>query len=163
MTTEIIGQIVGLILAHSALIGSEQAEGELMVPYAIVQKDGSQEVVDFEASSQQEAVGLANKAIEKFQKTADAWAFAQEGLITLDSGEKQDVYFIKAWTKGMSEPLRLYQMFQPQPFKLLDNIKILNFDDTGLKMENANKFISALDTGIASHPTASEKWESWFD
>jgi len=56
----------------------------------------------------------------------------------------------------------IYQMFNPKPFKLIGNIKVLNFEDTGLDMKQAETLHDALETGIESHNSANEKWESWF-
>ena len=162
MNVDLIGNIVGLILAHSAYIGSGQ-DGELMVPYAIFQAGENREVKNFEAETQQQAVELAHEAIDKYQHLVDAWAYAQEGVVTLEDGSKQDVYLIKAWIQGVSEPIQLYQMFKPKPFKLIGNIKILNFEDAGFELEQAEAFHSALDAGITSHNKANEKWESWFE
>lgn len=161
MNIDLIGGIAGLILAHSAYIGNGQ-EGELMVPYVIFQSDGAREVQNFEAETQQDAVDAAHAAIAKYQDKVDAWAYAQEGLVTLDDGSKQDIYLIKAWAPGLVEPIQLYQMFHPKPFKLTGNIKILNFEDAGFKMEQAEQFHTALDSGITSHKKANEKWESWY-
>ncbi|WP_105188987.1 hypothetical protein [Pseudoalteromonas sp. T1lg48] len=162
MNIELIGNIVGLILAHSAYIGSGQ-DGELMVPYVIFQSGESRELQNFEADTQQQAVDLAHETIEKYQHLVDVWAYAQEGLVTLGDGSKQDVYLIKAWGQGLSEPIQLYQMFQPKPFKLIGNIKMLNFEDAGFRLEQAEAFHSALDAGITSHQKANEKWEGWFE
>jgi len=162
MNIELIGNILGLTLAHSAFIGSGQ-EGELMVPYVIFQTGENREVQDFEAETQQHAVDLAHETIEKYQSSVDAWAYAQEGMVTLENGAKQDVYLIKAWTNELVEPIQTYQMFQPKPFKLIGNIKILNFEDAGFTMEQAEAFHNALDSGITSHKSANEKWETWFE
>jgi len=162
MNIELIGNILGLTLAHSAFIGSGQ-EGELMVPYVVFQSGENREVKNFEADTQQHAVDLAHEAIEKYQSSVDAWAYAQEGLVTLEDGTKQDVYLIKAWTNELVEPIQAYQMFQPAPFKLLGNIKVLNFEEAGFQMEQAETFHNALDSGISSHNSANEKWESWFE
>jgi hypothetical protein len=162
MNVELIGNILGLTLAHSAFLGSGQ-EGELMVPYVVFQSGDNRKVQNFEAETQQQAVDLANEAIQKLQPSVDAWAYAQEGLITLENGTKQGVYLIKAWVTDLIEPIQSYQMFQPKPFKLLGNIKILNFEDSGFKMEQAEAFHTALDSGITSHNSANKKWESWFE
>lgn len=162
MNIELIGNIAGLILAHSAYIGSGQ-DGELMVPYVIFQSGENRELRNFEADTQHQAVHLAHEEIEKHQHLLDVWAYAQEGLVTLEDGSKLDVYLVKAWGKGLSEPIQLYQVFQPKPFKLFGNIKILNFEDAGFELEQAEAFHSALDAGITSHKKAKEKWEGWFE
>ena len=98
----------------------------------------------------------------EYQSSVDAWAISHEGLVTLDNGNKQDIYIVKAWVPGLSEPLMIYQMFNSKPFKLIGNIKVLNFEDTGLDMTQAELLHHSLDSGIESHKSANEKWDSWF-
>jgi len=63
----------------------------------------------------------------------------------------------------MSKPMELYQKYNAQPFALVDNIKILNYADTGLTPEDSDSFVAALEEGIFSHPSASEEdLEKWF-
>ena len=162
MNIDLLGQILGLTLAHSAYIGSGQ-DGELMVPYVVFQSSENREVQHFEAETQQQAVDDAHHAIEMHQDSVDAWAYTQEGLVTLDNGAKQDVYLVKAWVKDLLEPIQVYQIFHPKPYKLVGNINFLNFEDTGLEEYQVEVFHSALDAGIASHESADAKWESWFE
>ncbi|MGH8436914.1 MAG: hypothetical protein ACRERX_21190 [Pseudomonas sp.] len=163
MISEIVGKIVGLILAHSVLIGSELQEGELLVPVVIYYQDGLRKIEAFEADTQNEAVLLGQQFLSSLPENVESWAYVQDGLITLENGQKQDIYFIKAWTSGMRMPLELYQMYQLHPFKLIDNIKVLNFEDSGLNPDDANLFTSALEEGIFSHPSATkEQLNQWF-
>ena len=163
MISESIGKIVGLILTHSVLIGSALQEGELLVPVVIYYQDGIRKIESFEAETQNEAVHRGLEFINSMPDNVEAWAYVQDGLITLDNGQKQDVYFFKAWVKGMSAPLELYQMYQYQPFELIDNIKILNFESTGLSMQDADVFSSALTEGLYLHPSATkEQVQRWF-
>jgi hypothetical protein len=158
-----VGKIIGLVLAHSVLIGSELQEGELLVPLVIYYQGEIREIKAFEADTQEEAVVLGQAFLSTLSEKSDSWAYVQDGLITLSSGTKQDVYFIKAWAKGMSEPMELYQMYNAQPFALIDNIQVLNYADTGLTSEDADTFIAALDEGIFSHPSATkQELEKWF-
>jgi len=158
---EILGNFLGLTLAHSAFIGSGQ-DGVTLAPYVVYQQDENRQVVNFEADTQQEAIDNAYASIKEYQPSVDAWAISYEGLVTLDNGEKQDIYIVKAWVNGLAEPIMIYQMFNPKPFKLIGNIKVLNFEDTGLDMKQAETLHHALDAGIESHNSANEKWESWF-
>jgi hypothetical protein len=158
-----VGKIIGLVLAHSVLIGSDLNESELLVPVVIYYQGENREIKAFEAETQQDAVNLAQEFLSSLSAKSDSWAYVQDGLITLPNGKKQDVYFIKGWAKGMSEPLELYQMYNTQPFKLVENIKVLNYSDTGLSDEDADSFIVALDEGIFSHPSATkQELEKWF-
>jgi hypothetical protein len=159
----VIGKIVGLVLAHSVLIGSDLQEGELLVPLVIYYQGENREIKTFAADTQENAVILGQQFLSTLSEKSDSWAYVQDGLITLKNGNKQDVYYIKAWAKGMSKPLELYQMYNTQPFKLVDNIKILNYAETGLTPEDADSFVAALDEGIFSHPSAIEEdLEKWF-
>ncbi|MFT5235712.1 MAG: hypothetical protein ACI90A_001075 [Shewanella sp.] len=162
MNIELIGNFVGLTLAHTGFIGSGQ-DGELMVPYLILQSGAKREVQNFEAATQQEAIELAHKAIEEQQASVDAWAYAQEGVVELEDSTKQDVYLIKAWSNDLAEPIELYQMFQSSPFKLMGNIQMLNFEKAGFDMDQAETFMNALNSGILSHKSANENWKSWFE
>jgi hypothetical protein len=163
LISEIAGKIAGLTLAHSVLIGSELQEGELLVPVVIYYQDGFRKIEAFEADTQDEAVLLAQQFLSSLPENIESWAYVQDGLITLENGQKQDIYFIKAWASGMQLPLELYQMYQPHPYKLIDNVKVLNFDECGLYQEDANLFTSALDEGIFSHPSATkEQLNQWF-
>jgi hypothetical protein len=163
LLSETLGKIVGLILAHSVLIGSELEEGQLLVPVVIYYQDGARKIEAFEAETQQEAVDLANTFLNSMPEKTESWAYVQDGLITLDDGNKQDVYFIEAWVKGMVEPIQLYQMYSSNPFGLIDNLKVLNYEATGLSSEDANSFATALDEGIFSHPSATKnELERWF-
>lgn len=163
MISGAVGKIIGLALAHSVLIGSELQEGELLVPVVIYQEGENRSIKTFEADTQEEAVILGQEFLSSLSEKSDSWAYVQDGLITLPNGNKQDVYFIKSWAKGMSEPMELYQMYTAQPFTLIENIKVLNYADTGLSAEDADSFIDALDEGIFSHPSATkQELEKWF-
>lgn len=162
MNIELIGNFVGLTLAHTAFIGSGQG-GELMVPYIILQSGAKREVRNFEAETQQKAIELAHKAIDELPESVDAWAYAQEGVVELADGTKQDVYLIKGWSNDLAKPIELYQRVQSAPFKLIGSIQMLNFENAGFKMEQAETFMNALNTGILSHKSANENWKNWFE
>jgi hypothetical protein len=159
--TEILGNILGLTLARSAFIGSGQ-DGVTLAPYIVYQQGENRQVSNFEADTQQEAIESAYASIEEYQKSVDAWAISYEGFVTLDNGEKQDIYIVKAWIGDLAEPIMIYQMFNPKPFKLIGNIKVLNFEDTGLDVDQVELLHQALDAGIESHSNANEKWDGWF-
>ena len=161
MKHEVIGQILGFIMAHSAAIGDSLAQHELMVPYVITVNNGKRENIEFEAETQQQAVNAAEKKLSELSQSVDAWSYSQDGLVTLDSGEKQDVFFFKVWVKGMSEPLQAYQMYRKHPFKLSGNIQILNYSESGLLSQEQELFAEGINEGIEAHPTGSKKWESW--
>ena len=161
MKHEVIGQILGFIMAHSAAIGDSLAEHELMVPYAITINNGKRESMEFEAETQQQAVNAAEKKLLELSRSVEAWSYSQDGLVTLDNGEKQDVFFFKVWAEGMSEPLQAYQMYKKHPFKLIGNIQILNYSESGLLTKEQEQFSAGINQGIESLPTGSKKWALW--
>ncbi len=156
-----LGKLTGFILAHSALIGSGQ-DGEPLAPYAIYQVGENREAVNYPAETQAIAVQNMESEIAKYQDDVDAWASVQEGHTPSGDGKQIDIYLIKVWVNGLKEPLKIYQAFNPKPFKLIGNIKVLNFEKVGFELSQGQEFNDALDEGITSHPTASDKWESWF-
>ncbi len=160
--TELTAKLLGFIMAHSALIGDSLQPGELLVPYVIIENAGKREVLEFEAETQQIAVQNAENKLKSLIGSVDAWAYSQDGLITLDDGKKQDVFLIKVWVKGLKEPLQAYQMYAPHPFKLIGNVQILNYESSGLSLNEATQFERSLREGIHSHKNAAIKWNSWF-
>ena len=161
MNHEFVGQVLGFIVANSAAIGDALEADELMVPYVISIKDGKREITDFESDTQELSVKLAESELAKLSESVDAWSYSRDGLITLDNGEKQDVFLFKIWAKGMSQPLEAYQMYEKSTFKLIGNVKILNYVETGLSAEHQDDFVDGLDEGIAAHPIGNQQWESW--
>ncbi|TLU64198.1 hypothetical protein FE810_12925 [Thalassotalea litorea] len=161
MDHENIGQLLGFIVAHSASIGDELKERELMVPFVISVLDNHPTVIDFEAETQEMAVNNAEAKLAELSLSADAWSYAQDGMVTMDDGSEQDVYFYKVWLNGMVEPLLAYQMYQKYPFKLKGNVQILNYVEAGLSPDLQEPLINGLNVGISSHDTANQKWDSW--
>jgi hypothetical protein len=161
MNNELIGKLLGFVMAHSALIGDSLEPGELMVPYVIFEQSGKRKVIDFEADTQELAVENADKKLIELSSKEGVWAYSQDGLITTENGNKQDGFFFKVWTPGMTKALEAYQMYDSTPFKLVGSIQILNFEETGLDIDTTEEFINALTDGISSHPSAGQKWESW--
>lgn len=162
MNHELIGQLLGFIMAHSAAIGDSLELNELLVPFVITENKGERISLEFEADTQELAVAKAEKKLAELSNDVDAWSYSQDGLVTLQDGSKQDVFFYKIWSKGMSEPLQAYQMYQKHPFKLIGNVRILNYTESGLSADHQEAFIAGLDNGISAHPNGNEKWESWF-
>ena len=61
----------------------------------------------------------------------------------------------------MSEPLQAYQMYKKHPFKLIGNIQILNYSESGLLTKEQEQFSAGINQGIESLPTGSKKWALW--
>jgi hypothetical protein len=92
----VVGKIIGLVLAHSVLIGSDLQEGELLVPLVIYHQGENRVIKTFEADTQQNAVILGQKFLSSLSEKSDSWAYVQDGLITLSNGSKQD---LEKWFK----------------------------------------------------------------
>lgn len=157
LLTQTAGKMVGLILAHSVLIGNRLKAGELLVPLIIYYQEGIRKLEAFEAETQQEAVLRVQAFIAQIPDSVERWAYVQDGLITLNDGVKQDAYFIKAWVKGMQAPLELYQTYQLNPFMLVKTVKPINYEASGLPISEANLFTDAVNEGIVSHPLATRE------
>lgn len=156
---KIAGDLLGTILAQTALVGSRLEKGDLLTPYIVKGKDKS--VVFCEAQTQQEAVNKGEEKIANLTKKSKSWAYTHEGLITLEGGNKQDIYVFKIWVPGMSEPLQAYQMVNPSPFKLVDNIKLMNYLETGLDKNAYGDFLAGLNAAIDANKEAAKNWSSW--
>jgi hypothetical protein len=153
----------GFVMAHTALVASELEEGEFVCPFAVVEKDGSREVWDFEAGTQQEAVQRGKASFHQLQPGTDAWAFAREGLMSRpDSSDKQDVLLVSAWAPGLEEPLVLIQAFNPAPsggFALIGELEIHAGSEPLAPSVEAMLQAEAL-IGVALHPR-SVPWTEW--
>ncbi|QSX33544.1 hypothetical protein JYB87_17840 [Shewanella avicenniae] len=162
MDHEYIGQLLGFTLAHSASVVETLQADEVMVPYAITIKEEQQELVNFEAETQEQAIQQAESKLAEFSETVDAWCYGQEGAINQDDNTINVLYF-KVWVKGMTAALEAYQPIQKSPFKLLSNIQIQNFAEAGLDEAEGENFIAGLNQGVDIHPATASRWDSWFD
>lgn len=160
MDHEYIGQLLGFTLAHSASVVEPLQVNEAMVPYAITFKDDEQDLVNFEADTQQEAVDKAEQQLAEFVNSKDAWAYSQEGVLG-DGEQEVSVLYFKVWLNGMKAPLEAYQAFSKAPLKLLGNIQIQNYVNTGLLEAETDNFIAGLNQGVDIHPTAGARWDEW--
>lgn len=156
---KIAGDLLGTILAQTARVGSRLEKGDLLSPYIVVGNDKS--VLFFEGETQQQAVEKGETKAAELTKQLRAWAYTHEGLITLQNNQKQDIYVFKVWVAGMSQPLQVYQMINPYPFKLIDNIKIINYLETGLDKDAYGEFLDGLNAAIDANKEAAKNWALW--
>ena len=156
---KIAGDLLGTILAQTALVGSQLEKGDLLAPYIVVGNDKS--VLFFEGETQQQAIDKGEIKTAEFTKQSQAWAYTHEGLITLQNNQKQDIYVFKVWVTGMSQPLQAYQMINPSPFKLIDNIKLMNYLETGLDKDAYGDFLNGLNAAIDANKETAKNWGLW--
>src|SRR4051812_12591641 len=96
--------LAGFVLAHAGWNVSDLEEGDLLCPLAVVEEHGQRTLDRFEAKTQEEAIAKGKAAMVEHSKTADAWAFAREGLLTEETG-KTDILVVDFWAKGMAKPV----------------------------------------------------------
>ncbi len=160
MDHEYIGQLLGFTLAHSASVVDTLAADQAMVPYAITFQGEEQSLVNFEADTQQQAVAQAQEQLAQFTQTADAWTYSQEGVINNEQQQVSVLYF-KVWLKGMHVALEAYQAYSKAPFKLLGNVQVQNFNETGMQQSATDVFVAGINQGVDIHPTAAAHWDNW--
>src|SRR3990172_4176806 len=88
--------LAGFVLAHAAWSVSDLPKGELLVPLAIVEKNGQRQLLRFEAQTQEQAIAEGKTTLTNRQPELDAWAFGREGLMPEGTG-KVDVLTVDAW------------------------------------------------------------------
>lgn len=160
MDHEYIGQLLGFTLAHSASVVDTLTADQAMVPYAITFQNEEQSLINFEAETQQQAVAQAEQQLTQLSETADAWTYSQEGVIS-DESQQMSVLYFKVWLKGMNVALEAYQTYRKAPFKLLGNIQVQNFNDTGMQQAETDAFVAGLNQGVDIHPSAASHWDNW--
>lgn len=155
--------LAGFALGHAAWSASDLPKGELLVPLALVVHGDDRQLQRFEAPTQEQAIAKAQAAMAEATEEADAWAFAHEGLVTLD-GQKVDALVANCWAKGMTAAATFIQPFEPyatrQQFRMIGEPFML----VGGRMpapEAAEPTIRKLLEGVRSHPKAGPLWSTW--
>src|SRR3989442_15084255 len=72
--------LAGFVLAHAAWSASDLPKGDLLVPVAVIEVKGERRLLRFEAETQEQAIARGKAAMQDAMATADAWAFARDGL-----------------------------------------------------------------------------------
>lgn len=146
-------------MAQAASIASAIEVGELICPFAVITKDENRQSIEFEASTQDEAISKGWDSFEMLKDQVDIWSLAREGLQAGPAG-KEDVLVVVAWTHGMIEPAVFTQRFSPKSkgkFSLLGPIAIQNQPAPELDRIAAN-----FSEGIKAPPRA-HLWTTWHD
>ena len=154
--------LAGFVLAHAAWSVSDLPKGELLVPLAVVEKDGQRQVLRFEAATQEEAIARGKATLARRQAELDAWAFAREGLLRDKSG-KVDVLTVDAWAKGLPRPVSFVQRFTPAAtgaFRVTGDAMVI-VDGKALTEAEAVGLVKMLYAGALQHPRAGPFWPRW--
>jgi hypothetical protein len=152
--------IGGFALAHAAWIVSDQQD--LLAPFAIVERSGRRELQPFEADTQVEAIAAGKKSMAVWSATADAWAFAREGMFK-ESGAGSDVVVVDFWANGMQGPATIIQRFrrasEGSEFTL-ESVPILSV--LGELLADPQGLVERrLASGIREHPKGADLWQTW--
>ena len=157
--------LAGFTLAHAVWNVSDTAEDELLVPLAIVEREGQRQLLRFEADTQEAAIADGKATITQHADALDAWAFAREGSWrpTGPAGPPQDVLTVEFSGAGMDRPAVVLQPFArvraDTVFRLLgDPIFVI---DGRIANDPRPDARDALMTGIRAHPTAGNLWAAW--
>ncbi len=161
--TESILLIAGYVLAHSAYSICDLPKDELLIPLAIVESNGEQRLIRFEADTQEEAISRAKEELEQLKPSSTSWAFARESIIRDESGEPRDFITVSAWTQGLEVELHIFQQFKPyyhdKNFKLLGNVQVA-IDGQWLEEAQTKELLELIQQGVEQHPQY-EQWKKW--
>jgi len=153
----------GFVLAHAAWSISDVEPGELLVPFVIIESGGRRQLTRFEGESQEAAIERGKQATRKATDTADAWAFAREGLMPR-GGYKVDVLVVEFWARGMTQPALLLQQFSPlkqgQSFRLIDDSQVA-ISGQILDLVDARPVLEQVRNGVESHAKVAPLWAGW--
>ena len=154
--------LAGFVLAHAAWSVSDLPKGELLVPLAIVEKNGQRQLLRFEAQTQEQAIAEGKTTLTNLQPELDAWAFGREGLMPEGTG-KVDVLTVDAWAKGMARPITFVQRFSPYSsgaFRIKGDAMVV-VDGKALEGTEAARLVRRLYDGVLQHPKAGRLWQAW--
>jgi len=154
--------LAGFVLAHAAWSVSDLPKGELLVPLAIVEKNGQRQLLRFEAQTQEQAIAEGKTTLTNRQPELDAWAFGREGLMPEGTG-KVDVLTVDAWAKGMARPITFVQRFSPYSsgaFRIKGDAMVV-VDGKALEGTEAARLVRRLYDGVLQHPKAGRLWQAW--
>jgi hypothetical protein len=70
----------GLVMTQAASIASALKVGELICPFAVITKDEKRQSIEFEATTQDEAVSKGWDSFAALKHQVDIWSLAREGL-----------------------------------------------------------------------------------
>lgn len=154
--------LAGFVLAHAAWSVSDLPKDELLVPLAVVEKNGQRQLLRFEAQTQAQVIADGKATLANRQAQLDAWAFGREGLMPEGTG-KVDVLTVDAWAQGMARPITFVQRFRPYSsgaFRITGDAMVV-IDGKVLEGTEAALVMKRLYDGVRQHPKAGQLWQGW--
>jgi hypothetical protein len=153
--------LAGFVLAHAAWSISDAPD--LLVPLAVVERNGQREIMRFEADTQEEAIAHGKAEMATLSGDVDEWAFAREGLFNQKEG-KVDVISIDIGVKGNTQRITLIQRFEPYAkrnhFRLPGDSEVV-IDG---HLQDSTKFkglLVSVRRGVSQHSKVAPLWDGW--
>lgn len=150
------------MLAHAAWSVSDLPKGEVLVPLAIVEKNGQRQLLRFEAPTQEQAIAKGKTTLANRQAHLDAWAFGREGLMPERTG-KVDVLTVDVWAQGIARPITFVQRFSPYSsgaFGITGDAMVV-VDGKVLEGAEAARLVKRLYDGVLQQPKTGQFWQGW--
>jgi hypothetical protein len=139
---------MGYAFSHAIHVQTLLAPKELLVPYVIYWEDEVVNPIAYPASTQHEAVRLANEARQHLSPAVTGWAFGREGAVLQQNGTSLEALLIEGWTPGVTPPLQMLAYFRKDPFRLLRGFF---WQPHPTARKNAQAFMANFQQGIEGH------------
>jgi hypothetical protein len=153
--------LAGFVLAHAAWSISDAPD--LLVPLAMVERNGQREIMRFEADTQEEAIAHGKAKMATLSGDVDVWAFAREGLFNEKEG-KVDVISVHIGVKGSAQRITLIQRFEPYAkrnhFRLIGDPEVV-IDGNLQDPTKVKDLLVSVRRGVSQHSKADSLWDGW--
>jgi len=153
--------LAGFLLAHSAWSISDAPE--LLVPLAMIERNGKREILRFEAATQAEAIARGKAKMASLGQDVDYWAFAREGSMNV-KGNKIDVVSMDIGGKGIKGRIAIIQQFEPyarrKHFRLIGDPEVA-IDGVVQAPDKVKDMLEIVRRGVAQHSKVAPLWDGW--
>jgi hypothetical protein len=156
-------QLVGFTLAHAALTASQLKDGAPLMPLAVVQREGKTRLTRFIGETQFDAITTGKAYMAQLAGTADAWAFARDGLWS-NEGVAGDAISVDFWVRGMNNPATIVQLYEPVArfprFRLVGNPMLIAQGRVRTD-DKAELTVATILQGVEANILAAPRWQGW--
>lgn len=154
--------LAGFAFAHAAWSVSDLPADELLVPLAIVERDGQHQLLRFEAETQEQAIREGKDTLARHESDLDAWVFVREGQVN-ESGGYVSVLTVEAKHPPTGDSILFLQRFQPfasGKFTLIGQPDVV-VAGVMLSAEEVTPVLVRLLAGVEAHVQAAKLWGEW--
>jgi hypothetical protein len=155
-------EFAGFVLVHCASIADANRDGELICPFAVIEKDGTQ-VINFESETQEEAVSNGWASFNEARLGNFPWAFGREGIYRAPDGAGIDVLTVTVWMPDMQNYYSIVQRFgrrQDQAIFFIGAPELFRHVRAGTAETVEHWDVPALERGVAQH-CMGPMWPVW--